>query len=55
LRNFSTREKKTRYTTERDTEEVQEQRHVYQEKVSTLGAKDLVFWDETGINIAMTQ
>jgi transposase len=47
--------KKTRYATERNTEEVQEQRRVYQTKVSTLEAKDLVFVDETGVNIAMAR
>jgi transposase len=47
--------KKTRYATERATEEVQEQRRVYQAKVSALDAHDLVFVDETGVNIAMTR
>jgi DDE superfamily endonuclease len=47
--------KKTRYATERDTEEAQEQRRVYQAKLSTLAAKDLVFVDETGVNTAMTR
>lgn len=47
--------KKTRHATERDTEEAQEQRRVYQEKVSTLEAKELVFVDETGVNTAMAR
>ena len=47
--------KKTRYATERDPEEVQRQRRVYQEKISALDAKDLIFLDETGVNIAMAR
>lgn len=47
--------KKTRYATERDTEEEREQRRVYQAKMRVLNAKDLLFVDETGVNLAMVR
>jgi len=50
-----TRKKKTRYATERTTEDVQEQRRLYQAKVSALDVHDLIFVDETGVNIAMVR
>jgi len=50
-----TRKKKTRYATERTTEDVQEQRRVSQANVSALEAHDLIFVDETGVNIAMAR
>ena len=34
---------------------MREQRRVYQAKVSALEAKDLIFVDETGVNIAMAR
>lgn len=49
------REKKTLHASERDSEVHQEARRQYREDITAVKAEDLVFLDETGINIAMTR
>lgn len=52
-RNRITRKKKTYRAEERDSPRVQEQRHVFQEKLATVDPDHLVFVDETGTTTAM--
>jgi hypothetical protein len=47
--------KKTDHASERDSDEVQAQRRLHQEKISELHAEDCIFLDETGVNIAMAR
>jgi len=47
--------KKTDHATERNSEEIQEQRRLHQEKISAREANAYVFLDETGVNIAMAR
>jgi transposase len=47
--------KKTDHATERDSEAIQAQRRLHQEKLSEIDVRECVFLDETGINIAMAR
>jgi len=48
-----TRKKKSLHSTEKDTPRVQQARLDYWEKIRDIDPKDLVFIDESGINLAM--
>jgi transposase len=47
--------KKTDHASERDSDDVQAQRRLHQEKIRALDAEDCIFLDETGVNIAMAR
>jgi transposase len=47
--------KKTDHASERDSDDVQAQRRLHQEKISALDAEECIFLDETGVNIAMAR
>src|ERR1700733_2442970 len=48
------RKKKSPHASERDTPEVQQERHEFAEEVEPIEPKRLVFVDETGVTTAMT-
>jgi transposase len=50
-----TRKKKTLHASEKDTPRVQQARLDYWEKVREINPEDLVFVDESGLNLAMTR
>jgi transposase len=50
-----TRKKKTLHASEKDTPRVQQARLDYWEKVRDINPEDLVFVDESGLNLAMTR
>jgi hypothetical protein len=47
--------KQTDHATERDSQEIQEQRRLHQEKVSEMAASDGVSLDETGVHSALAR
>jgi transposase len=47
--------KKTDHAPERDSEEIQEQRLLHQEKVREMDASDCVYLEETGVHIALAR
>ena len=47
--------KKTMYAAEKKRKDVQEKRVDYWEKARDIDAKDLIFVDESGVNLAMTR
>lgn len=46
---------KTQHATERGTDAIHAPRHADQEKMSHVDPTDVVFIDETGVNMAMTR
>lgn len=50
-----TRKKKTLHATEKDTPRVQQARLAYWERIRDIDPENLVFIDESGINLAMTR
>jgi transposase len=49
------RKRKTLVATEQETQKVQEMRHEFRRWLDTIDVKNLVFIDETGVNLAMTR